>query len=197
VVPDKFKFLLESLQSKLEMNPPEVVGAQRGQGEDVKWSKGPGFSIVPFGLELAGVTPYPILDNEPKSKRNCFKFYCSGVGGFYRSDIYGVSSTIIEAEIYQNEGQFRSSVRFDDSGDAVRASGVIFESGVPYISCRLEDDGEFWCYEYRYEGRRVSSMIAYAPNSMAGTEIFVERVGDHLVGLYFFNDHSKFYIYWV
>lgn len=106
-----------------------------------------------------------------------------------------MSSTVIETEIYQEEGRIRSSVRFNDDGEAVRVSGVVFENGDPYISCRLEDDGEYWCYEYKYEGRQVSSMVVYATNSMPGTEIFVERYGDDLVGLCFFNDDSKIYVY--
>ncbi len=195
MIPDKFKSLLENLQSKLEMDPTEVVGAQCMKSEDVKWSKGPSFSILPYGLELAGVTPSPILDNEPKSKKNCFKFYCNDIGRFYKSDIYGVSSTIIETEIYQVEGQFRYSVRFDVDGEAIRASGVVLENGTPYISCRLEDDGEYWCYEYKYEGLQVASMIVYATNSVPGTEIFVERDGETLIGLYFFNKDSKSYVY--
>ncbi|MFJ4384681.1 hypothetical protein ACIP02_10065 [Pseudomonas sp. NPDC089408] len=194
MIPDKFKALFEDLQSKLEMDPPGVVGAQCIKSENVKWSKGPSFSILPYGLELAGVTPSPILGNEPKSKKNCFKFYCNEAGEFYKSDIYGVSSTIIETEIYQIEGQFRSLVRFDDDGEAVRASGVVFENGTPYISCRLEDDGECWCYEYKYEGQQVVSMIVYATNSAPGAEIFVEREGDVLIGLYFFNKDSKIYV---
>lgn len=195
MIPDKFKTLFENLQSKLEMDPTEVMGAQCLKCEDVKWSKGPSYSILPYGLELAGVTPSRILGNEPKSKKNCFKFYCDEVGEVYRSDIYGVSSTIIETEVYQVEGQFRSSVRFDDDGVAVRASGVVYENGTPYISCRLEDDGEYWCYEYKHEGQQVVSMIVYATNSVPGTEIFVERDGDVLVGLYFFDKDSKIYVY--
>ncbi|MQG94609.1 hypothetical protein [Pseudomonas sp. MN1F] len=195
MIPDKFTALFEKLQSKLEMDPPDVAGAQRIKNEDVKWSKGPSFSILPYGLELAGVTPSPILGNEPKSKKNCFKFYCNEAGEIYRSDIYGVSSTIIETEICQVEGQLRSSVRFDDDGKAVRASGVVFESGKPYISCRLEDDGEYWCYEYKCEGQQVASMIVYASNSVPGTEIFVERDGEVLIGLYFSSKESKIYVY--
>ncbi|MEN5302537.1 hypothetical protein [Pseudomonas sp. TWI628] len=195
MIPDKFTALFEKLQSKLEMDPPDVAGAQRIKNEDAKWSKGPSFSILPYGLELAGVTPSPILENEPKSKKNCFKFYCNEAGEFYRSDIYGVSSTIIETEICQVEGQLRSSVRFDDDGKAVRASGVVFENGKPYISCHLEDDGEYWCYEYKCKGQQVASMIVYASNSVPGTEIFVERDGEVLIGLYFSSKESKIYVY--
>lgn len=85
-----------------------------------------------------------------------------------------MSSVVIETEIYHVEGQLTFSVRFDEDGEVIRTSGVIFEDGVPYISCRLEDDGEYWCYEYRYEAGRIVSMIAYASNSVPGTEIFVE-----------------------
>lgn len=195
MVPDKFKGLLENLKSKFEVGIYESAGVQRIKSEEVKWSKGPGFSIMPYGLELAGVTPSPILSSEPKNKKNCFKFYCSGQGRFYKSDIYGVGSTVIETEIYQVEGQLTFSVRFDDDGEVIRTSGVIFEDGVPFIACRLEDDGEYWCYEYRYEAGRIVSMVVYSDNSVPGTEIFVERDGESLVGLYFFNKDSKVYVY--
>lgn len=195
MIPDKFKGLLEVLKSKLDMDLSESAGVQRIISEDVKWSRGPSFSILPYGLELGGVTPSPILNAEPKNKKNCFKFYCSERYGFYRSDIYGVDSTVIETEICQVEGQSTYSIRFDDDGNAIRASGVIFENGVPNISCRVEDDGEYWCYEYRYEAARITSMIVYASNSAPGTEIFIERNGENVVGLYFCSKDSKIYIY--
>lgn len=195
MIPDKFKKLLENLRSKLEVGLPESAGVQCVNGEEVKWAKGPSFSIMPYGLELAGVTPCPLLDSEPKSKKNCFKFYCSEEGELYRSDIYGVSSTIIETEIYQTEDQLTYSVRFDDDGEAIRASGVMLEDGVPCISCRLEDDGEYWCYEYRYEAGRIVSMASYSSNGVPGTEIFLERNGENLIGLYFFNKESRVYVY--
>lgn len=195
MVPDKFKNLLKLLKSKLDADFSESVGMQCIASEEIKWSKGPSFSILPYGLELSGVTPSPILSSEPKNKKNCFKFYCSKQGGFHRSDIYGVSSTVIETEIYQLEGQSTYSVRFDDDGEAIRASGVIFEGGVPNISCRLDEDGEYWCYEYRCEAGRVVSMITYASNSVPGTEIFVEREGENVIGLYFRNKDSKIYVY--
>ncbi|MBA6099773.1 hypothetical protein H4C80_21990 [Pseudomonas juntendi] len=195
MIPDKFKGLLEILKSKLNMDLSESTGVQCIISEDVKWSRGPSFSIMPYGLELGGVTPSPILNSEPKNKKNCFKFYCSERYGFYRSDIYGVNSTVIETEIHQVEGQSTYSIRFDDDGNAIRAFGVIFENGVPNISCRLEDDGEYWCYEYRYEAARITSMIVYASNSAPGTEIFIERNGENVVGLYFYSKDSEVYIY--
>lgn len=195
MIPDKFKKLIEDLKSKLEVGLPEDVDVSRGKGEEVKWSKGPSFSIMPYGLELAGVTPAPLLDSEPKSKKNCFKFYCSEAGEFYKSDIYGVSSTIVETEIYQAEDQWAYSVRFDDDGEAIRASAVMLEDGAPFLSCRLEEDGEYWCYEYRYEAGRIVSMVSYASNGVPGTEIFLERNGESLIGLYFFNKESRVYVY--
>ncbi|MBO9551031.1 hypothetical protein [Pseudomonas sp.] len=74
MIPAKFKVLFENLQSKFEMDPPEISCAQQVKGEGVKWSKGPSFSIVPFGLELAGETPSPILDDEPNSKKIALSF---------------------------------------------------------------------------------------------------------------------------
>lgn len=195
MIPDKFKGLVEILKSKLDMDLSESAGVQRIISEEVKWSRGPSFSILPYGLELAGVTPSPILNSEPKNKKNCFKFYCSESYGFYRSDIYGVNATVIETEIYQMEGQSTYSIRFDDDGEAIRASGVVFENGVPNISCRLENDGEYWCYEYRCEAARITSMIVYASNSAPSTEIFIERNGENVVGLYFCSKDSKVYIY--
>ncbi|HDS1045696.1 MULTISPECIES: hypothetical protein [Pseudomonas] len=195
MIPDKFKGLLGILKSKLDMGLSESTGMQRITSEEVKWSKGPSLSILPYGLELAGVTPSPMLSAEPKNKKNCFKFYCSEQHGFYKSDIYGVNSTAIETEIYQVEGQSTYSVRFDDEGKAIRASGVIFENRVPDISCRLEDDGEYWCYEYRCEAARIVSMLAYASNSAPGTEIFIERDGESVVGLYFYDKNSKVHLY--
>lgn len=195
MVPDQFKSLLKILKSKLEADLSEGADMQYIASEEIKWSKGPSFSVLPYGLELSGVTPSPILSSEPKSKKNCFKFYSAEQCGFYKSDVYGVNSTVIETEIYQVEGQSTYSVRFDDDGEAIRASGVVFEGGVPNISCCLDEDGEYWCYEYRCEEGRVVSMITYASNSVPGTEIFVERDGENVTGLYFRNKDSKVYVY--
>lgn len=70
MIPDKFKGLVEILKSKLDMDLSESAAVQRITSEEVKWSRGPSFSILPYGLELAGVTPSPILNSEPKNKKN-------------------------------------------------------------------------------------------------------------------------------
>lgn len=54
MIPDKFKGLLGILKSKLDMGLSESTGMQRITSEEVKWSKGPSLSILPYGLELAG-----------------------------------------------------------------------------------------------------------------------------------------------
>lgn len=69
MIPDKFKGLLGILKSKLDMGLSESTGMQRITSEEVKWSKGPSLSILPYGLELAGVTPSPMLSAEPKNKK--------------------------------------------------------------------------------------------------------------------------------
>lgn len=74
MIPDKFKNLLELLKSKLESDFSEAVGMQCVASEEIKWSKGPGFSILPYGLELSGVTPSPILSSEPKNKKIALSF---------------------------------------------------------------------------------------------------------------------------
>lgn len=69
MIPDQFKGLLEILKSKLDMDLSESAGVQCIISEEVKWSRGPSFSILPYGLELGGVTPSPILNSEPKNKK--------------------------------------------------------------------------------------------------------------------------------
>ncbi|HGY9627741.1 TPA: hypothetical protein ACOJM5_004156 [Pseudomonas putida] len=197
MVPDKFESLLEIVRSKLRMLWADGdIGSPCHHGDKIKWSKGPGFSVIPYGLELGGVKPSPIVDVEPKNKKNCFKYYFDS-DDISRSEIYGVSSTVIETEIYQVEGDGTFSVRFDEDGEAIRASGVIYVNGLPYLSCRLEDDGEYWCYEYKCAERQVASIVVYAINSVPGTEIHVQRVDNILTGLYFYNGAEKIYVYQV
>ena len=194
MIPESCKNLLKVLKCKLETMPPEGEGDHCLEDMELKWSKGPGFSIMPYGLELAGVVPCPIGVSEPKNKKNCFKYFL--VDDFFaKAEIYGVSSTIVETEIYENDIGASYSIRFDDDGEAIRAVGVVFKDEVPSISCRLEDDGEYWCYEYRHEEGEIISMVVHATNSVPGAEIFVERKEGGVVGLYFYNQGAKVYVY--
>lgn len=195
MIPDKFESLLEAVRSKLSMLWGEDnVAPLHHEGDKIKWSKGPGFSIIPYGLELGGVTPSPIVEVEPKNKKNCFKYYL-GSDGISRAEIYGVNSTVVENEIYQVEGDVKFSVRFDKDGETIRASGLVCVDGMPYLSCRLEDDGEYWCHEYKCAEKEVVSIVVHATNSVPGTEIHIERSAEVLTGLYFYNGTTKIYVY--
>ncbi|MBA1190295.1 hypothetical protein G7Z99_14745 [Pseudomonas entomophila] len=194
MIPDKFTCLLNKVKCKFTAGVDDLKDFRSVKEGAIDWSIGPSISIVPYGLELAGVPPSPLTSKEPKSKKNCFKYYYDD-GVLVGSDIYGASGKEIEWEVFQlGEGE-NFCLRFDDDDRLVRVSGVFYNEGHLDIACRLEEDGEYWCYEYEYERGQAVSMLVYATHSVPGTRIYIEKNSEGLVGLYFYNGSSKIYVY--
>lgn len=194
MIPDKFTCLFNKVKCKFTAGVDDLKSFRNVKEGAVEWSIGPSISIVPYGLELAGVPPSPLTSKEPKNKKNCFKYYYDDevlVG----SDIYGTSGKEIEWEVFQLGGSENFCLRFDDDDQVFRVSGVVYNEGRPEIACRLEEDGEYWCYEYEYERGQAVSMLVYATIGVPGTRIYIEKNGEELVGLYFYNGPSKIYVY--
>jgi hypothetical protein len=194
MIPDKFTCLLNRVKCKLTIGVDDLEDFRSLKEYAVKWSAGPSITIMPYGLELAGVPPSPLTTKEPKNKKNCFKYYYDNevlIG----SDVYGTSGEKIEREVFQLGESESFCLRLDGDDEVVRASGVLYSNGRPEIACRLEEDGEYWCYEYEYEREQAVSMLVYATNSVPGTRIYIEKNGEKLIGLYFYNGSSKVYVY--
>ncbi|MNJ42394.1 hypothetical protein D3C77_373650 [compost metagenome] len=195
MLPVKFESVLNDLKVKMNLDLSVQSDDELSvKSNEVEWSKGPAYSLIPFGLELSGIKPSSVSNVEPKSKKNCYR-YLSSSGVLLEVIIYGSSSAIIEKEIYFSEGDSKFAVRYDLDGEAVRASVLVSHNGMPCIGCRLEDDGEYWCYEYKFQGDELSSMLVYATNSVPGTEIFLSYDDNCLSGLYFYNGAVRVPIY--
>jgi len=194
MIPDKFTCLLSKVKCKFTVDADDLKSFRNLKACAVRWSAGPSIAIMPYGLELAGLSPSPLTIQEPKNKKNCFKYYYDhevlvGV------DVYGASGDEIEWEVFQLDGNESFCLRLDDDDEVVRVSGVMYNNGRPEIACRFEEDGEYWCYEYEYERDQAVSMRVYATNSAPGTRIYIDKEAEELMGLYFYNGSSKVYVY--
>ncbi|WP_416421569.1 hypothetical protein RAM80_16515 [Pseudomonas sp. App30] len=158
------------------------------------WSKGPSYVLLPFGLELTGYPPAKRLAKRPKGDRNLHHYKVSN------GDVVGVvslneSGDVVDQEVFFQQAERRISVRFDNDNLPVSSTELHMVEGAVKSAMRVDIDGDYWAYNYFYEGGKVVKLQANASNSPPDVEIYVEYKGENTSGLYFLKDSRKVYLY--
>jgi hypothetical protein len=160
------------------------------------WSKGAAYSIVPFELEMSGVTPSKMSQKVPVNKKNAHR-HCY------------VGSRIDRIEVYNSKGEVHEVERFLHLENRVYAFSTnrhaenlwlkiaeYSSEGSVIRSCRVDNDSEFWSFAYDWDLRGLKEITSFSSNSVPGVKIYPEyNAGFELQGMYFLNAGSKVYVY--
>lgn len=71
MIPNTVTEAVARLRNKLDASKPRrtSIDVKDSRVLHSSWSKGPGFSVLPLGLELSGVKPSNLKKKEPSNKK--------------------------------------------------------------------------------------------------------------------------------
>ncbi|UFH49092.1 hypothetical protein [Pseudomonas sp. KNUC1026] len=148
------------------------------------WSKSPAYTTMPLLMELSGFAPGRVYRTEPKSRKGIFAYYTTQ-NKVSRSEQYDAKEKLLEVVGYEYTPERIISRKFDKRGTCESLTLTVLADEQPSWACRVDSDGEYWCYEYTCNDGRVQNLIAYASNSVPGTVINVEYDEEAVACLWF------------
>ncbi|MCY1430913.1 hypothetical protein D9M71_468710 [compost metagenome] len=168
----------------------DYVGCAR-----VLWSRGPAISIVPYELEMAGVTPSKMNPKEPSSKKNACKHYYSG-DGIGKVEVYNSRGELHEVECFVYFDGRVCALKKNRHGENLWLKIAEIENGRVTRACRVDLDAEFWSFEYSWCEGVLQKIVTLSSNSLPGVIVFPEYgEGRELEGMYFMRGDVKVYLY--
>jgi hypothetical protein len=162
--------------------------------EEVFFSKGASYTIIPLELEMAGVAPSKAFDKEPASKKNLSRYFVRD-GQVVKIESYNSQGLLDEVEFVRFFDGGLCSLRKNKYNEVLWLKIVELKDGRVLRACRVDGDLEYWAYRYNWEGDRVSEVVSLASNGVAGTVIKAEYVGSTVVRLFFLNNGKEVDVY--
>lgn len=157
------------------------------QAEEISWSKGPSYSLIPFELQMSDVSPAGIGLKEPSNKKNAQKIYrCEE--NVVRIDFFNARGVHHETEKFFYRGGRTISLKINNHGEKIWLKMSELENGKLSRAGRIDFDSEFWMYHYEWDGDIISEILSFCSNSAPGVVIYPgydEK--KQLVRLYFRN----------
>lgn len=161
----------------------------------ITWSKGPAVSLVPYELEMAGVTPSKILLKEPSVKKNTYK-HCYDEGRLQRVDVYNSKGEVHEVEYFIYDGSRVYSLKVNRHGEKLWLKAIELEQELVVRACRVDFDLEFWSFGYEWNGAQLQEILTFSSNSIPGVKVYpAYGENEELIALYFLNNEEKVYVY--
>jgi len=154
------------------------------------FSKGPCFTILPLELEMSGVTPSKIIDEEPANKKNLFKHYVSD-GAVVKIENYDSGGVLDETEIVNKIDDRFISLRKNKHDEILSLKVVDLDCGKVVRGCRVDNDFEYWAYRYGWKDNLIDTIVSFASNSVAGTVVQTEFNSLNQVSKLFFVANGK------
>ncbi|MDU8429710.1 hypothetical protein RYA99_13990 [Pseudomonas syringae pv. actinidifoliorum] len=164
------------------------------QDHTIYWSKGPACSIMPLELEMSGVIPARLLSQEPKNKKNVYKYFFAS-DALARIESLNRMGLANEVETVMTEGGIKYSLRKNNVGELSWLKAVEFDGGLPIRACRLDADSEYWTYRYTWEDKHIVEITSFSSNSLPGIRLFVDYCKETVSSIYFKNKDSKVTVY--
>ncbi|MGF6110219.1 hypothetical protein [Pseudomonas frederiksbergensis] len=163
--------------------------------DEVFYSKGPCFTIIPLELEMSGVTPSEITQKEPSNKKNLSKHYVEN-GVVVKVESYGSKGLLDEIEIVKVLEDRLFSLRKNKYNEVLWLKAADLQAGKVLRGCRVDGDLEYWAYRYNWQDDKVREAVSFASNGVAGTEIKVEYgVGSSVSRLFFLANGKEVDVY--
>lgn len=190
---------LEDLKNEAleKMRDASLVSNFLEGGTPIKelWSKGPSISIVPYELEMAGVTPSQLSTKEPSSKKNVYRHLYNN-NGLQKIEIYNAKGQVHEAEMYSYVGTRIYSLKTNRHAENIWIKIAELDQGNVMRACRVDFDSEFWTFGYQWRDGVLQEILSFSSNSVPGIRIYPEySEGNGLAGMYFVKDDTKIYVY--
>lgn len=161
------------------------------QVDEILWSKGPSYSLVPLELQLAGVSPAGVGQKEPSNKKNAQKIHlCEGT--VMRVDYFNALGVHHETEKFFYGEKRTISLKINSHCEKIWLKISELENGKIRRAGRIDFDSEFWMYRYEWSGDIISEIVSFCSNSLPGVVIY-PKYNDkkQLVGLYFKNGDAS------
>lgn len=163
--------------------------------DEVFYSKGPCFTIIPLELEMSGVTPSEIIQKEPSNKKNLSKHYVRN-GVVVKVESYGSKGLLDEIEIVKVLEDRLFSLRKSKYSEVLWLKAADLQAEKVLRGCRVDGDLEYWAYRYNWQDDKIREAISFASNGVAGTEIKVEYgVGSSVSRLFFLANGKEVDVY--
>lgn len=164
-------------------------------GQEILWSKGPSYSIVPFELQMSDINPARAELSEPKNKKNAQKIYLSD-GNVIRIDYFNARGCHHETEKIFYRENCTLSLKMNNHGEKIWLKVSEFKDKKVVMAGRVDFDSEFWLYRYEWNGDVVSEIISFCSNSVPGIVIYPEY-DEHknVTSMYFRNGDARINVF--
>lgn len=193
---DNLKYFRDAISKKFEDHAfISCFTKARAEVTSVAWSKGPSESLIPYELEMSGVTPCKIAAKEPASKKNAHKHYYSNER-LQKIEIHNSKGEVHEVDYFLYDGDLVYSFKQNRHGEQLWLKAVEIDREQPKRACRVDFDSEFWTFGYEWVDTRLQKILTFSSNSLPGVEIYPDYDdGEKPSALYFFNGEDRVYVY--